>query len=447
MRSYAILGLCLAVVAASGCKRSSRRNASVDQVVTIGGMTSDPLRERVYVSDAGNGRILALSSRTGAIDQQLAFGTILGGVDINDCASILFVSVKGDQRVDTVSLSTFSVDLQEDVTSAPENVGDRSDQTVLAVTDAGLVQLDLTDGSEVLVSDLVQPDALLIVSRDGSTAFVAQTRADSVDVLRIDIDNPGGAIQAAKLAQSPVTEDRAAGMALSFDEQLVFVGSLPGIQVLDANTLGLVQFLPVQPPALNAFTVNPPGTRAYFAVGSADVQSINLDPNHFTPGRMLLTDAPVQDRGLLMAADGLTVFSHEEDSVIRSYTTFDLRLEGPGIALQGVPYSLTLQGDPGDQVILFASFGAGFVYLEDPDSNDPLFMDQDPASRFFVVAGTLDADGNLLFECNPRDFEDVGELDVILQAISFGAEGGFKDVSNPLVVRVRFSCDGAIPNP
>src|SRR5262249_51807449 len=188
------------------------------------------------------------------------------------------------------------------------------------------------------------------------------------------------------------------GIVLSYAQDRLFVATdgTYGVFELDAATLELTGLLPVGP-SLAAIAVNPTSTRLYFSHGDAVVESANLD--QLLRGATFATNASVQQRGLFVAANGLSLLAHDSDQSVQSYFLFDVRLNGPAAVRQRANYTATIDGPPNAVYYLFASGDPGYVYLDPPTSDDPRFLDLALGAGFTVLSfGVLDGNGRATFQ-------------------------------------------------
>jgi hypothetical protein len=428
----AVLGVAVAGFALAGCNRSSSQGQGVTGVTSTAGMVSDPERELVYLGDATAGRVVALSTSDGSTKATLLFGTTIGGLAVDHCVTKLFVSVTGGRRIDVVDCATFTRTASIALAAIPYAVAAGVDDHVIVATSSGLIDLNVLTHATTTLRPKVDAQAMLCSNRAGDTLFVLETVNGSVSVERLDLSAASGP---PVTSPADVMPGRHVGIALSYAEDRLYVATdgSSGVFALDAASL-VVTGLIVVGPDLAAIAINPTSTRLYYSHGDLDVSSLNLDQH--AHGASYVTGAAVKERGLSVAANGLSLLAHDADQSVQSYYLFDVRLNGPGAVRQTKNYTVTIQGPPNAVYYFFASGDPGYVYLDPPTSLDPRFLDLALGAGFFVLsAGQLDANGQVVFNGTvPAGFPD--EATIIFQAVAQSKPGRhFAEIGNPLMIR------------
>jgi DNA-binding beta-propeller fold protein YncE len=428
----------LVVVFAAGCNRSGTQSG-LHGVATISGMASDPARERIYLADASAGRILVFSATDGAKLREVALGASIGGIALDHCMERLFVSVTGANRIDTFDLDTFARVGALRIDAPPYALASIHDDHLAVVASTGLFDLDPATGVLHKLQASVSTDALLTSSRDGDALYLADSVEGSTEITRFDLTQaevPTAHSQAHAIPGTPV------GLSLSYAGDRLFAAAdgPGGVFVLDAETLAIQESVPANDEVaaggagLAAFCLNATSTRMYFTHGDPTIESLNLDQG--APGAVHTASQDVVPRGLMIGANGLTLLTHESDRSVRSYTLFDVELNGPGAVRQTRTYTATIDGAPNANYWVFASGDPGYVYLDPPTSVDPRFFDLALGAGFRVIGfGNLGPSGHAALSGTvPDGFAD--EATIILQVAMQTQPGrAFTEVSNPLVVR------------
>lgn len=423
----------LALLAVAACQKSgSGQGQGVSGVTSIAGMVADPEREVVYLGDAAAGRVVVLSTADGSVQQTLRFGATIGGLAVDHCVRKLYVSVTGGRRIDVVDCVSLQKTGSIALAAFPYAVASGANDHVVVATSRGLLDVDPATGTTTTLQAAIDPHAMLCSNRAGDSLFVVTTDAGSASVERIDLLHTASTPVRSPDHALPGTH---VGVALSYAEDRLYVatdGSSGAFQ-LDAGTLVPTQLLPLGP-NLASIAVNPTSTRLYFSRGDLEVESVNLD--HLVGGASYDVSADVQQRGLFVAANGLSLLAHDADQSVQSHYLFDVHLNGPSAVRQKVTYGATIEGPPNAVYYLFASGDPGYVYLDPPTHDDPRFLDLALGSGFTVLSvGVLDGAGHADFQGKvPEGLVD--EATIIFQAVAQTQPGKhFAEIGNPLMVR------------
>ena len=432
-----------ALLAVAACQKSgSSQGEGAAGVASIAGMAADPEREVVYFGDADGGRVLALSTADGSVQRTLSLGAAIGGLALDHCFTKLYVSVTGGMRVDVIDLATFERTGTVALDAFPYAIASGTNDHVVVATSRGLLDVDPATGYSNTLKDPVDPPALLSTNRAGDVLFVVESAAGEAGVTRIDLRN--------NKKQPPVrSPDHAfagnhVGFALSLDERRVYVATDGnyGVFQLDAASLQPRALLAIGP-NIDSIAVNPTSTRLYFSRGDRVVRSVNLD--HLVNGASLDLGANVQERGLFVAANGLSLLAHDAKQAVQSHFLFDVHLNGPSAVPQGATYRATIEGPPDAVYFFFASGQPGYLYLDPPTADEPRFLDLELGAGLTpLFTGRLDADGHATLEGTaPSGLQD--ETTILFQAIAQPQPGlQFTEISNPLLVRfLGPDCSGA----
>lgn len=431
-RAFAMAAF-VAVFAAVACQRSgSGQGQGVSGVTSIAGMVADPEREVVYLGDADSGRVVALSTADGSVQKTLLFGAKIGGLALDHCVTKLYVSVTGGLRIDVVDCASFQRVGSIALHAFPYAVASGANGHVVVSSSRGLLDVDPATGAATTLQASIDPHAMLCSDRAGDSLYVVETDGGFASVERLDLLH---AASAPIRSPDHALPGNHVGVALSYAQDRIYVATdgSSGVFELDAATLLPTQLLPLGP-SLAAIAVNPTSTRLYFSRGDLLVKSVNLD--HLANGASYDVTADVQQRGLFVAANGLSLLTHEANESVQSHFLFDVRLNGPAAVRQKLTYAATIEGPPNAVYYLFASGDPGYVYLDPPTSDDPRFLDLALGAGFTVItAGQLDGDGHANFEGTvPQGLVD--EATIIFQAVAQTQPGKhFAEIGNPLMIR------------
>jgi DNA-binding beta-propeller fold protein YncE len=428
----------LVVVFAAGCNRSGTQSG-LHGVASISGMASDPARERIYLADATAGRILVFSATNGAKLREVALGASIGGIALDHCMERLFVSVTGANRIDTYDLDTFARVGALRIDAPPFALASIHDDHLAVVASTGLFDLDPATGILHKLQATVSTDALLASNRAGDVLWLADSVEGSTEITRFDLTQAGIPTVQSQTHAIPGTP---VGLALSYagDQLFAAADGSGDVFVLDAATLAIQDVVSTNEDlaevgtGLAAFCLNATSTRLYFTHGDPAIESVNLDQR--APGAVHTASQDVVPRGLMIGANGLTLLTHESDRSVRSYSLFDVQLNGPGAVRQTRTYTATIDGAPNANYWVFASGDPGYIYLDPPTSVDPRFFDLALGAGFRVIGfGNLGPSGHAsLSGTVPDTFTE--EATVILQvAVQEQPGRNFTEISNPLVTR------------
>jgi hypothetical protein len=394
-------------------------------------MVTDPERELVYLGDAPTGRVVALSTADGTTQRQLLLGGRIGGLAVDHCVTNLYVSVTNSRRIDVIDCATFTRIGSIPLPALPYAVASGANEHIVVATSAGLLDVDPVTFATTTLLGTVDPHSMLVSNRAGDTLYVVQSVNGAARVDRLDLAGAAAPVASPDNAMP----GRPVGIALSYAEDLLYVATdgSNGAFVLDAAALSVAGLIAIGP-GLATIAVNPTSTRLYYSTGDLVIESVNLD--QYAVGATYTASADVRERGLLVAANGLSLLAHDANQSVQSYFLFDIQVNGPGAARQGTTYTLSIQGPPLAVYYLLASGDPGYIYLDPPTSVDPRFLDLALGAGFMLLsAGQLDSNGQVTFQGTvPTGFPN--EETVIFQAAAQQVPGRrFTEIGNPLMVR------------
>jgi hypothetical protein len=431
MRLASSLLALLLLLPFASCKHSRSKAIRLNGITEITGMVADPARERAYIGDSQPGEVHVVSTRDGSDVETLQCGATIGGLTLDCCLTKLFVSVTGGRRIDIFDADTLARVGTVPLVFQPYALTCGVDGHVIAVTTGGLLDVDTATAKTTTLQKPVALDAILVTDRGVGSVWIAEPDQGFTRVERFDLVNGGAPVEgpAGVLAGAPI----ALGLSYAEDVLYVAVRGQGGVYALEAATLALGSEIVVGPD-LVAACLNPTATRMYFSHGDTTIDSINLDLH--ASGATYDSLAPIAERGLSVAADGLGLLTHEEDATIESYELFDVHLRGPGAVRQKRTYVAQIEGEPFTYYYLFASAEPGYVYLDPPTSNDPRFLDLALGAGFQVLGcGTLDGTGHATFTGTIGDAY-TGEPTIVFQVALQPQPRRINTViGNPLMVR------------
>ncbi len=457
--------LVVGAIAISACDSNSHSTGSgIGNIAAVGDLVSDPTREVVYVTDRDGGWVHAMSTRTGEPLRRAHFGSRLTQLAVDQNGDKLFVAAPDFGEVIQLDAETFTTERRLQVEEAPMDMVWRHPGTLVMATAQGLVEVNpASRGRRSLQAD-VGENSLLAINEDGGALFVmdrepiafalaaentppSSSDSNRSSVLRVrrfglpttdDFPAHGSAAADLEASTSVVQlQGEGLGIHLSYDNSRVIASTngQEGIYVLDALSLATDDTVSLGPD-LNAVAVNTISTRMFTATQEEVVDSLNLAS--FDPGGGVLSGGAVQDQGLLVAADSLSLVVHTDDKRVETRRAFRTQLLGAPVARLGTRYEIEAVGTPGDRFIMLASTTPGFIFLKSPNQEE-LFLDLDLRNLLIVFAGTFDQTGRIRQGWNVDPFPILDGETIIAQfLVRDGITGKPKDVSNPLLIRFRW---------
>src|SRR5258706_12758685 len=139
------IAVLLLSTSAAACSNggSSSSQAVNPQVLVAGAMVEDPARNRVYVVDNGNDRLIAFDSTTSALLDTASFGSPLEGVARDDDGDRVFVTLPERNRVEVMDAATLTLQKEFALNSAMHGILWRDAGRLVVATDVGLLLIDV----------------------------------------------------------------------------------------------------------------------------------------------------------------------------------------------------------------------------------------------------------------------------------------------------------------
>lgn len=423
--------VCLAFLTA--CHKSHRGGPGVPEVLGLASFQADDGREVVYASDAEQGRIVALSTRTGALSSQILVGEAIEGLAVEACGKFLYVAVPRSLAIDEFLLPDGVLLRRLRLHGAPYQLATFGHDHLLAVTTQGLSKVRRSDGQETPLVVSLRHDALLQADERAGVIFTAEAFGDVVRVSRIPDDG-----SPPRVVNLPL-RGALAGFRLGQGRDRLFVAAQDTAQVLAlrADNLSLEETHEFLGETLRAFTLNPLGTRLYVSPDGSEIECRSLRNLAVTPDRIFPL-ATIEPAALGMGSDALSLVTREAGDFLQRYPAFSAYLQGRSAVSLGETLDLRLEGEAGEGFVILVSLAPGFVLLQSQSQPDPQFLDIDPARLFVLRSGVLDASGVHNQQIFVRPLPTLPGLQAYLQAVLLDRSSGrVRAVSNPLPVRVR----------
>jgi len=408
------IAVLLLSTSAAACSNGGSSSQAVNpQVLVAGAMVDDPARNRVYVVDNGNDRLIAFDSTTSALLDTASFGSPLEGVARDDDGDRVFVTLPERKRVEVMDAATLTLQKEFALNSAMHGILWRDAGRLVVATDVGLLLIDVDNlTGRTIIAD-AGPDARIVQDKLHKRVWCAFTRGSDLVVASVSPDVIGDTPLEVAIATS---QDVPIGFALSVDETQLFVGSAFSsmLFVVDATTLALTQSVPVLP-KFTSMTVNRTATRLYATHGDSIAQEIPLDT--FTGGATIDAGAEIEANGALVDATGASLVCHLSDASITAVPAFEDRLVGKPIIVTGTTYTLKLIGSPSQPFTLALAALPGFFPYGPPGTDPRQFLDMDPATFQPLLTATLDASGEFTFSTVISTASGLAGASFLLQAI------------------------------
>jgi len=403
----------LTAAAACGGGGGSSSQAVNPQVVETSAMVDDPARARVYVADVSHQRLAVFDAATSGFLDEAVFGSRPEGVARDDDGERVFVSLPERKRVEVLDAATLTLQKEFALNSAMHDLSWRDAGRLVVATDVGLLLIDVDNLTGRTIIDDAGPDARIVHDAAHERVWCAFTRGSDLVVATVSPDVLGDLPVEAVVASN---FDVPIGIALSFDETQLFIGSAfsSALFVVDATTLALTQTVPVLP-SFTSMTVNRTVTRLYASPGDATAQEIPLDT--FDGGAHLAAAAEVVPNGTVVDATGASLVVHLADSTIDTIRPFEDRLVGSPILVTGQTYTLTLIGSPGQPFTLAAATAPGFLEYGPANADPRQFLDMDVATFQPLLTSLLDATGEFTFSTVISAGSGLAGASFLLQAI------------------------------
>jgi DNA-binding beta-propeller fold protein YncE len=395
VRSMQFLEIALLAAAAAGCSNggsssSSVTNTSVSQAGTI---VADPARNRIYVADAGNQRLLAFNSVSGALELNVPLASSPDGVASDARGAQVFVTLPSLHQIVTFDGSTFVQTGQFSSANALHAIAWRDARRVVVASDVALLLVDLALGTETAIIPNTPGNALIVQDHDHRRVWTAFSLNGELGVATIDPDL-GGDVPAGNLLGPSV--DAPVNLTLSYDQSQLFVGltNTAKLDVIDAATISLTSTI-AMPPALVALGPNVESTRLYHSPGDDSATDVPADT--FTVGSSYLATAAILDRGVAVDTLGSNLLVHLANSTMEALPLFDDTLFGEPVLVTGTSYTLTLTGTPGEHFFLVGAARPGFIHYGPATAQPQMFVDLDLATVLVLAQGKLDGGGKATF--------------------------------------------------
>jgi len=384
------------VVAALGCSNggSSSNTANTNALVSQAGtIVADPARNRVYVADAGNRRLLAFNSETGALEVNIALASSPDGVASDARGSQLFITLPTLHQIVTFDASSFVQTGQYGSANALHAIAWRDARRVIVASDAGLLLVDLALGTETTIIPGTAGNALIVQDHQNRRVWTAFSLNDELGVATIDPDL-GGDVPLGNILGPAV--DPPVSLTLSHDQASLFVGlrNTAELDVIDAATITLTSTVPL-PPALVAVGPNVESTRLYCSPGDDSAKDVPADT--FTGGADYLASGAILPLGAAVDTNSANLMVHLSNSTMETLPLFDDTLVGVPVLTIGTFYTLTLTGPFGEHFFLVGAARPGFIHYGPPTAQPQMFVDLDLATLIVLAQGKLDGGGNATF--------------------------------------------------
>jgi hypothetical protein len=421
------MSLLMFVLAASNCARSSGGAAAQEEVVTVTALLADPLRERVYVSDAEGEGVDTLSTRTGDVVDEFLANQKVSGLAIDECGTRLYAALPLDRSIQVLRVDDGVIEQEVRLNSAPNRLLLRNASSLIVVTQRAVLDVDVSSGERTVLEQPIDPQALIALSRNGEALYILGQGGPS-PLIRLDLSEPADSTPRRTF---PAFTSKAVSIALSYDESELYLGTVnDGVLVLDANNLSLQQRIDL-PAGLRAMAINPTGTRLYYTLDTPAIHSISLFDHAAGETRSLAES--VKEGGLLVGADGLSLVTLGESESVITRLAFDVTLEGSSAWAEGL-HPLTVTGKPGATYVVLVAYEPGYTFLDPPGTPEPRFLDLRPDITYQAYEGRLDPSGQDTRSHNFLNRPHLHGLRVVAQAVTVDPAGGVDEVSNPLLI-------------
>lgn len=389
-RSMAIALLAVAAACSNGGSSNRVANTRVSQA---GAIVADPARNRIYVADAGNRRLVAFDSASGALVAQAPLESTPEGVASTARGDRVYVTLPTLHRIVVLDASTFATVGVFDSANALHAIAWRDHARVVVATDVGLALIDLDAATETTIIPGAPGNALIVQDHEQRRIWIAFSLNDQLGVATIDPDLLGDVPVGNVLGSSA---DPPISFALSYDEASLLIGSDVDatLDVVDASTLLLTSTVPL-PPVLVALGSNVESTRIYSSPGDPSAKEIACD-TFADEGEYFAHDA-ILPLGVAVDTIAAHLLVHLADSTLEAVPLADDSLTGLPVLITGTSYTLTLAGPPGAHYFLVGAAGPGFIHYGPASEQPPLFVDLDPNTLLILAQGELDGAGEATF--------------------------------------------------
>lgn len=380
---------------AAGCSNGGGSSKSVTdaRVSRAGAIVADPARNRIYVADIDQRRLLAFDSTSGALTAAAPLDSEPEGVASDARGDRVYVTLPTLHRIVVFDGSTFASAGSFDSVNALHAIAWRDKNRVVVVSDVGLELIDLDAATESTIIPGTPGNGLIVQDEKQHRVWTAFTLNDQLGVATIDPDLTGDVPVGNMIGPSV---DPPISFALSYDQSSLYVGSDVDatLDVVDATTLLLTSTVPL-PPVLVALGSNVESTRIYASPGDPTATEFACDT--FVGGDEYAARAAILSGGAVVDTNSSNLLVHLADSTMQALPLFDDTLDGLPVLITGTSYTLTLHGPPGDHYFLVGAARSGFIHYGPPSAQPPLFADLDPVTLLVLAQGELDGGGEATF--------------------------------------------------
>lgn len=428
------LGLALPLLFAACNDGNSQATRVLGPQSAFGGLAADPERHWFIAGDATSGRLVVVDGSDGSLQFDLPGNGIgISGLRYDPCTRSLYAALSRRGRLQVYDPATLVLRNTLLVPEAPFALANAPAGALLMVTTRGLLHFDPATQARTTLLSTVAADALLANSRDATIGFAAETVAGSTVLHRFDLTQLGSA--PLDNAATPLAGEL---IALALDEVAgrLFVGtaSAPGLHVLDATTLALLETIDVGD-GLSGMALSTTGLRLFWTTDAPLVESLIVEPRFEGPSVAML--APPRPRGLTLAEDNQELAVWSADGTLATYAIRDFWMQAPAAFRQGATGTMTLKGEPNAAWFLFLSGEPGPFVLDRQPGPDPRLLELSLSAGFQLAAsGTFDANGDAtLSDEIPTGLLDPVEL--VFQAVQTQSLVNRRyTLSNALVIRI-----------
>ncbi len=247
-------------------------------------IVADPVRDRVYVADATENKILVISTKSRTITKSISVGTEPNGLAVDDEGAFLYVANAGDTTISVVDLDSLKVSTNIALPAAPwELVAGRQGRLYVALEQSWIEY----------------------------GFFIIDTNQNKI-------------LKEVSLAGLPYLGDRST-LAISPDRNVLYVGwggspiSMYRIDVLSDNPTLLKEIEHGVGSTMRDIVVSPDNSRLYFSCGAPYYVQVR-DAVTFTELGRFETDA--YPDAIVLSNDGTRCYaSHQVDREILTFDT------------------------------------------------------------------------------------------------------------------------------